>query len=279
MELMNNELICFAAICKHLSLTEASKELGKSKAQVSRQLAALEKQLGVTLVHRTTRKLVLTDHGESIRELAIKTLESLHELNYRASSLSECIDGKFKITMPNSIASSIFGSVLKDLQERYPKVDFEISSSNNVENLLESNVDLAIRLNNVIDDTLIAHKLGDYSDVLISRVSNANHKTLLIYKHHSNKESIKSQYTDVIEVDNTSILINFVSEGVGVGVIPNYLVKSNYIDKNIRISQTFDIERSMYIAYPYQNPLPRKLAEISTFIRSELSQVLKSESF
>ncbi|MDG2810294.1 LysR family transcriptional regulator, partial [Vibrio parahaemolyticus] len=58
MELMNNELICFAAICKHLSLTEASKELGKSKAQVSRQLAALEKHLGVTLVHRTTRKLV-----------------------------------------------------------------------------------------------------------------------------------------------------------------------------------------------------------------------------
>ncbi|MBO0160427.1 LysR family transcriptional regulator, partial [Vibrio parahaemolyticus] len=81
--------------------------------------------------------------------------------------------------------------------------------------------------NNVIDDTLIAHKIGDYSDVLISRVSNANNKTLLIYKHHSNKESIKNQYTDVIEVDNTSILINFASEGVGVGVIPNYLIKSN----------------------------------------------------
>ncbi|RCW21807.1 LysR substrate binding domain-containing protein [Vibrio parahaemolyticus] len=180
MELMNNELVCFAAICKHLSLTEASKELGKSKAQVSRQLAALEKQLGVTLVHRTTRKLVLTDHGESIRELAIKTLESLQELNYRASSLSECINGKFKITMPNSIASSIFGSVLKGLQERYPAVNFEISSSNNVENLLESSVDLAIRLNNIIDDTLIAHKIGDYNDVLISTVNNANNNTLLI---------------------------------------------------------------------------------------------------
>ncbi|HHF0489122.1 TPA: LysR family transcriptional regulator, partial [Vibrio antiquarius] len=75
-----------------------------------------------------------------------------------------------------------------------------------------------------------------------------------------------------------SILINFVSEGVGVGVIPNYLVKGNHIDNNIQISQNFDIERSMYIAYPYQNPLPRKLAEISTFIRSELSKILKNES-
>ncbi len=72
MELMNNELVCFAAICKHLSLTEASKELGKSKAQVSRQLAALEKQLGVTLVHRTTRKLVLTDHAKALESLPSK---------------------------------------------------------------------------------------------------------------------------------------------------------------------------------------------------------------
>ncbi|MGU3847568.1 LysR family transcriptional regulator, partial [Vibrio diabolicus] len=66
--------------------------------------------------------------------------------------------------------------------------------------------------------------------------------------------------------------------GVGVGVITNYLVKGSHIDKNIQISQNFDIERSMYIAYPYQNPLPRKLAEISTFIRSELSKILKNES-
>ncbi|TOI73681.1 LysR family transcriptional regulator, partial [Vibrio parahaemolyticus] len=138
-------------MCKHLSLTEAAKELGKSKAQVSRQLAMLETALGVTLVHRTTRKLVLTDHGKSISPLALETLSKLQELNYRARSLSDCINGKFKITMPNSIASSIFGSILRKLQERYPAVIFEISSSNKVENLLESNVDMAIRLNDVVD--------------------------------------------------------------------------------------------------------------------------------
>ncbi|PSW05408.1 LysR family transcriptional regulator [Photobacterium lipolyticum] len=278
MELMNNELICFAAICKHLSLTRASKELGKSKAQVSRQLAALEKQLGVTLVHRTTRKLVLTDHGESIKQLAIEALENLQELNYRAKSLSDCISGKFKITMPNSIASSIFGDILKGLQERYPAVNFEISSSNNVENLLESNVDIAIRLNNVVDDTLIAHKVGNYNDILISKIDNTKNNTLLIYKNHSSKESIKKNYSDVIEVDNTSILMNFVARGVGVGVIPNYLMKGSHIN-NIHITQIFDTERSMYIAYPYQNPLPRKLAEISAFIRVELDSVLSKPSF
>ncbi|NGZ14625.1 LysR family transcriptional regulator [Vibrio aestuarianus] len=278
MELMNNDLICFAAICKHLSLTEASKELGKSKAQVSRQLATLEKQIGVTLVHRTTRKLVLTDHGESIKELAIEALENLKELNYRAKSLSDCISGKFKITMPNSVASSIFGDILKGLQERYPAVNFEISSSNNVESLLESNVDIAIRLNNVVDDTLIAHEIGNYNDILISRIDNTKNNTLLIYKKHSSKELIKKDYSDVIEVDNTSILMNFVSRGVGVGVIPNYLMKGSYIN-NIHVIETFDTERSIYIAYPYQNPLPRKLAEISAFIRAELDSILNKPSF
>ncbi|MEZ8168983.1 MULTISPECIES: LysR family transcriptional regulator [unclassified Vibrio] len=274
MELMNSELICFAAVCKNLSLTEASKELGKSKAQVSRQLTSLEKQLGVTLVHRTTRKLVLTDHGESIKELAIEALDNLQELNYRAKSLSDCISGKFKITMPNSIASSVFGEVLKGLQDRYPAVNFEISSSNNIENLLESNVDMAIRLNNVVDDTLIAHKVANYNDVLISKIDNTKNKTLLIYKNHSSKELIKKNYNDVIEVDNTSILMNFVARGVGVGVIPNYLLKDNHINRHIHITEFFDTERTMYIAYPYQNPLPRKLAEISVFIRAELDSIL-----
>ncbi len=249
MELMNNELICFAAVCKHLSLTEASKELGKSKAQVSRQLAALEKQIGVTLVHRTTRKLVLTDHGESIKELAIEALDNLQALNYRAKSLSDCISGKFKITMPNSVASSIFGEILKGLKERYPAVNFEVSSNNNVENLLESNIDIAIRLNNVVDETLIAHEVGNYNDIVISQLDNTQNNTLLIYKRHSNKEEIKQRYSDVIEVDNTSILMNFVSKGVGVGVIPNYLMKGSQINKNIHITQVFDTERSMYIAY------------------------------
>ncbi|QPK06472.1 LysR family transcriptional regulator [Vibrio kanaloae] len=274
MELMNNELICFAAVCKHLSLTEASKELGKSKAQVSRQLAALEKQIGVTLVHRTTRKLVLTDHGESIKELAIEALDNLQALNYRAKSLSDCIGGKFKITMPNSVASSIFGEILKGLKERYPAVNFEVSSNNNVENLLESNIDIAIRLNNVVDETLIAHEAGNYNDIVISQIDNTKNNTLLIYKRHSNKEEIKQRYSDVIEVDNTSILMNFVSKGVGVGVIPNYLMKGSQINKNIHITQVFDTERSMYIAYPYQNPLPRKLVEISAFIRMELDRIL-----
>ncbi|EPS8831312.1 TPA: LysR family transcriptional regulator [Vibrio parahaemolyticus] len=274
MEWLNSELINFAAICKHLSLTEAAKELGKSKAQVSRQLAMLETALGVTLVHRTTRKLVLTDHGKSISPLALETLSKLQELNYRARSLSDCISGKFKITMPNSIASSIFGSILRKLQERYPAVIFEISSSNKVENLLESNVDIAIRLNDVVDDNLIAHKVGNYNDVLISNDSNEKSSTLLIYKNHSNKEEIRKNYCDVIEVDNTSILLNFVEQGVGLGVIPNYLLKDSSHQELLKVTHTFSTEKSMYVAYPYQNPLPRKLAEISSFIRLELTAIL-----
>ncbi len=64
-------------------------------------------------------------------------------------------------------------------------------SSNKVENLLESNVDMAIRLNDVVDNNLIAHKVGNYNDVLISNDSNEISSTLLIYKNHSNKEEIR----------------------------------------------------------------------------------------
>jgi len=70
--------------------------------------------------------------------------------------------------------------------------------------------------------------------------------------------------------------MNFVANGIGVGVIPNYLMKGSHVN-NLHVTQTFDTERSMYIAYPYQNPLPRKLAEISTFIREELTTILSNK--
>jgi DNA-binding transcriptional LysR family regulator len=122
---------------------------------------------------------------------------------------------------------------------------------------------------------LIAHKVANYNDILISKIDDTKNNTLLIYKNHSSKELIKKNYNDVIEVDNTSILINFVARGVGVGVIPNYLMKDSHINSHIHTVEIFDTERSMYIAYPYQNPLPRKLAEISTFIRAELASILR----
>lgn len=73
---------------------------------------------------------------------------------------------------------------------------------------------------------------------------------------------------------NTSILLNFVKQGVGLGVIPNYLLKGSSHQELLKVTHTFSTEKSMYVAYPYQYPLPRKLAEISSFIRLELTAIL-----
>lgn len=73
---------------------------------------------------------------------------------------------------------------------------------------------------------------------------------------------------------NTSILLNFVEQGVGLGVITNYLLKGSSHQELLKVTHTFSTEKSMYVAYPYQYPLPRKLAEISSFIRLELTAIL-----
>ncbi|TOK58913.1 LysR family transcriptional regulator, partial [Vibrio parahaemolyticus] len=63
-------------------------------------------------------------------------------------------------------------------------------------------------------------------------------------------------------------------QGVGLGVIPNYLLKDSSHQELLKVIHTFSTEKSMYVAYPYQSPLPRKLAEISSFIRLELTAIL-----
>ncbi|TOI76359.1 LysR family transcriptional regulator, partial [Vibrio parahaemolyticus] len=78
----------------------------------------------------------------------------------------------------------------------------------------------------------------------ISNDSNEISSTLLIYKNHSNKEEIRKSYCDVIEVDNTSILLNFVEQGVGLGVIPNYLLKGSSHQELLKVTHTYSTEKS-----------------------------------
>lgn len=282
------ELLIFALICKTLSITDTAKELKKSKAHVSRQLSNLESRIGTTLVYRTTRNLTLTENGLALKSDAISFLNASQVLDYKASSLSGGISGRFCITVPTSIATSIFSKVLFNLQLQFPKVNFEIVVSNNVENLLDKKIDLGIRFGSVSED-LVAHKIGCYRTVFVSskkedQYKNIDELILIIntFPFSSNSpfmidcKNIKiDDFKDVIYVNETATQLSFIKNGLGVGLVPSFVLSDVTHDSLYQIlpehlSQFVDA----YIIHPYQTPLPEKLSVISTYLKVELKKYM-----
>jgi len=286
-----NELITFAFICKTLSITDAAKELNKSKAHVSRQLSNLEKRIGTTLVYRTTRNLTLTENGLALKNDAISLLNTSVQLDYKAKSLSIGICGRFCITIPTSIATSIFSELLLNLNQNFPNVSFEIIVSNKVEPLLNKRIDMAIRIGEVKNDNLVAHKIGSYRDVFISSKStelpnniesltfiNNSYHNQLDLKCYLEDETLKiNEFKNIISVNEAATQLTFIKNGLGIGLAPSYILKTS--ENNNKLYNIFpeyhSKARDMYIVYPFQTPLPEKLSKISMYLKKELKKYLE----
>ena len=130
------QTICFAAVCDTGSMTAAAKALNRSKAHVSRQVSALEQDIGLKLLHRTTRKLTLTDAGLSFKEEALQLYRNAQLVKQKSHSLNQQLAGKFVITAPVSISTFVLAPIIPELQQTFPDIEFEILPTNQNLNLI-----------------------------------------------------------------------------------------------------------------------------------------------
>src|SRR5215210_7750181 len=150
----------FVRIVESGSLTAAADSLDTSLPTVVRTLAALERHLGVSLLKRTTRRIHLTEEGARYLEHCRDILSSIQDTeNILVASRTEPI-GKLTIT-----ASALFGRryvapIVYDFLHRHPKVNAEVLFVDRVVNLVEEGVDVAVRIANLKDSSLMAIRVG-----------------------------------------------------------------------------------------------------------------------
>jgi DNA-binding transcriptional LysR family regulator len=150
----------FAEVADRASLTGAAGALDMSRAMVSRHLESLERWLGVRLLHRTTRRVSLTDAGEEALQRCRPILELSRDVQSVAGARRAAPAGKLRITASTSFAEAFLTGAVTDFLSRYPLVQVELIAMERTVNLVEERIDLAVRIGNVLDDTLIARKLG-----------------------------------------------------------------------------------------------------------------------
>lgn len=127
----------------------------------TKHLDALEARLGVTLVHRTTRRLSLTEAGRSYLEAAERILMDLAEAEAEASSRTLAIEGLLRVSAPSAFGVMHLPNLISEFHRLHPAVTVELGLNDRYVDLLEERWDAAIRIGKLADSSLIARKLAD----------------------------------------------------------------------------------------------------------------------
>jgi len=142
------------------SFSGAAERLGQTPSGVSRTIARLEKHLGMTLLHRTTRRLQLTDEGAWLLERARAILADLEHTELEAAARRSQPSGLVRVNAATPALDHLLAPLVPAFLDAYPLVQLELTSGETVVDLIEERADLAIRIGQLPDSTLNARRLG-----------------------------------------------------------------------------------------------------------------------
>lgn len=150
----------FARVAALGSLSAAARALGMSATMATKHVTALEERLGVKLLHRTTRRLSLTEAGQDYLDAVEAILEDIAEADARASLAATEVHGRLRLNVPVSFGIKEIAPHLPMLSERYPRLNVELGLNDRHVDLIEEGWDLAIRIGHLADSSMIARRLA-----------------------------------------------------------------------------------------------------------------------
>jgi len=156
----------FLAVVRAGSFVGAADAAGLSRAAVSRHVAELESQLGVRLLHRTTRRLSLTDDGQRFHAGAAELVEALQDLEAETASSGGEATGRLRINAPVTFGNLHLAPLWPRFTAANPKVSLDITLNDRVVDLVDEGYDLAIRITNLASSQLVSRSLATTRIVL-----------------------------------------------------------------------------------------------------------------
>lgn len=163
-----NRLVVFIAVVENGSLTAAAGKLGVAKTMVSAHVQRLEAELGVSLLTRTTRKVALTDAGQTFYAASRQALRNIDDAVLAVNDGTITPHGTLRITAPIDYGTTAITPLLISLRQRYPALKIELLCTDRRVDLIAEGIDVAIRLGRLADSTHHAIKVGDYTRWLVA---------------------------------------------------------------------------------------------------------------
>ena len=158
----------FQKVAEVGSFSRAAAQLDLSKSAVSKTVRGLEDHLGTKLLHRTTRRLSLTDTGARYVEQTARLLADLAEIEAEAASVRATPRGRLRVNAPMSFGLAHVAPLLPGLLRAHPELEIDLTLNDRVVDLVDEGVDVAVRIGRLPDSSLIARKLAETELILVA---------------------------------------------------------------------------------------------------------------
>lgn len=291
------ELELFVQVAETGSLSRAAEALDLSNAAASRHLQSLEDRLGARLVERNTRRLYLTDTGQEFFGRAKAVLADLKDAEDAVNASTLNPTGTLRVTASLSFAMHHVAPLLREYTQRYPNVTVHVEAANRYLDIIDNNIDVAIRTREFEPDSNITvRRLATTRRILAASPRYlsahgrprtledlAQHK-LLIYTYANNPSELRFtrdgqtttlQVKSLLESNDGQILRAAALDGMGILVQPTYILYDDMVaGRLVPVLDDWDLPRlTINLAYPSRKHLSAKVRTFIDFMAEHFAKM------
>ena len=293
-----DSLRIFVTTLRKGSLSAAGRSLSLSPATISRRISALEEELGVQLLDRTSRHLKATEAGVAFLERAERVLEAMSEAEDAARNARLLPEGRLRVHSRTQVGLRVIAPLLPRFQQRYPDIQIEFELSEHPVNLVDQDFDIDIRTGASTDSSFVIKRLLSSDEVLVA--SPAFMKVHKRIKHPSDlpqvrcltyrrdREATTWKYIDeqgqqqelviqgVMSANNGEMLRLAAIGGMGVALLSEATVRGNIEDGSLlRLLPQYrfavrGFSNGIYAVFRQSTTLPLKVRAFVDFVAEEL---------
>jgi DNA-binding transcriptional LysR family regulator len=237
-----DNIATFVEVIRRDSLAAAARHLGVPKSTVSRRLARLEEQLGTQLVHRDARRVTPTREGTRLYDSVVDAVDALDTAVASIERSTSEPQGTVRLTAPGDLGRMLLIPALVSFLERYPEISLDLILTNRFVDLVQEQVDLAVRAGRVTDPNLIARQLiqsdfylaaGPDLSVDCSDIVELQSHPFVLYRKRGKTQVLRLQrgngedgetveltVSGRVNVDDYGAMVDLVAAGQGIGLMP-----------------------------------------------------------
>lgn len=284
----------FRRVAQKQSFSQVAAEFNVTQPTISKAVAQLERLLGVSLFRRTTRGLSLTNEGQKLFNSSGPVLDLFDSVIASVKSEKQQLRGQVRVTASLAFARLILSSLFNDFSGLHPELKFHFHLSDGYVDLVENNIDIAIRIGDLQDSSLKALKVGQSKrNFYASRaylkkfgqpknLNDLKNHRLLFFTRLSDRpawpliqdnKKIQFQFDPYLQSDGSDLIREAVLEGVGISLLPSWMMIGHSDKKIEALSRCTGPASPVHILSTGNKDQSIKQKTISEFLKKRFDEI------
>ncbi|MEO1111337.1 MAG: LysR family transcriptional regulator [Pseudomonadota bacterium] len=280
---------CFIQVVDSNGFSAAAREMGRSKALVSKYVGELEDELGVRLLNRTTRQVSLTEVGEAYYKEAAEILQRIDDLQASVQSSHQEVRGRLRVSAPRSMGDDMLNKPMMQFLAQYPDIRLDLRLEDRFVDLVEEGFDLAIRVTQLEDSSLIARKIAPFRTIVCATaevikkhgapkvpadlsarpcIIDTNYRYKQNWAFEANGERLSVSVNGPLEVNSASAAREAALADLGFLRTPLFFVADDVREGDlvVLLEEFEEPQRGIYAVYPHRRHLSAKVRAFVDFL-------------